>query len=118
MPERLSVAIDEINEQRSKGWPDFHPEDFCHRCGGKNVWSWSVDSDRFNLALGEEGDRLWQGIVCPGCFVELHEEATGLRACWRLEPDPQTPFRWIDDELNAPPEGGDVHHEDGCPLHG
>ncbi len=28
-----------IAEQRTKGWPDFHPEDFCHRCGHPGPWS-------------------------------------------------------------------------------
>lgn len=98
-----SVTLDEINEQRSKGWPDFHPEDYCHRCGGRNVSSWWVDSDRFNLAFGPPEQHPYQGIVCPGCFVDAHEKASGLTASWRLLPDPQTPFRpmqdkwWLDD---------------------
>ena len=28
-----SKTSDEINAQRDAGWPDFHPEDYCHRCG-------------------------------------------------------------------------------------
>lgn len=91
--QRLSVTLAEIDEQRDKGWPDFHPEDFCHRCGGKNVRSWSVDSDRFNAALGYPNEHPYDGIVCPGCFVELHEQATGLQTVWRLAPDPTVSFR-------------------------
>lgn len=93
----LSVTIAEIDEQRRLGWPDFHPEAFCHRCGGKNVPSWFVDSDRFNMALGPPAEHEYNGIVCPGCFVELHERATGMRTTWKLVPDPTTPFRWRDD---------------------
>jgi hypothetical protein len=88
---RLSVTLAEIDEQRANGWPDFHPEDYCHRCGGRNVSSWFVDSDRFNAALGPSGNHPFNGIVCPGCFVELHEAATGLHTTWKLEPS--VPFR-------------------------
>lgn len=89
----MSVTLAEIDEQRSLGWPDFHPEDYCHRCGGRNVASWFTDSDRFNMAMGQPAEHQWQGIVCPGCFVELHEAATGLRCTWKLEPDPNGFFR-------------------------
>ena len=75
--------------------PDWHPEDYCHRCGGRNA-SWHVDSDRFNAAMGPPTLHRWNGIICPGCFVELHEAATGLTATWTLSPD--TPFRHIDPE--------------------
>ena len=85
-----SVTIEEIDEQRRKGWVDFHPEDYCHRCGGRNP-SWSVDSDRFNAAFGPPSEHPYQGIVCPGCFVEAHEAATGLTCSWELVP--ATPFR-------------------------
>ncbi len=34
-----AVLPEEIVRQRQLGWPDFHPEDFCHRCGRRNpVW--------------------------------------------------------------------------------
>lgn len=87
----LRVSPEEIDAQREMGWPDFHPEDFCHRCGAPNP-SWAVDSDRFNAAMGQEYQ--WGGIVCVGCFVRLHEEATGLRCSWRLVP--KTNFRHIE----------------------
>lgn len=89
-----SVPVEEIARQRERGWPDFHPEDYCHRCGGRNVASWFVDSDRFNAAMGAPEDHQWNGIICPGCFVELHEQATGLMATWKLAPD--TPFRPVE----------------------
>lgn len=82
----MTVTPEEIERQRELGWPDFHPEDHCHRCGGVNVPAWYVDSDRFNAAFPD--DPLI--IVCPGCFVIAHEEATGLRTAWTLTPT--TPF--------------------------
>jgi hypothetical protein len=85
-----------IDTQREMGWRDFHPEDICHRCGGVNVSSWWVDSDRFNAAMGPHGEHQWQGIVCPGCFVQLHEQATGLHCTWTLVPDRQATFRPLD----------------------
>jgi hypothetical protein len=70
------------------------PEDICQRCGGNNIWSWSVDSDRFNAAVNALG--LDSGaILCPTCFVDGHELATGLRVTWRLAPDPVHFFHHI-----------------------
>lgn len=86
-----------IDAQRKLGWPDFGPEKYCHRCGGVNVPSWFVDSDRFNAALGPYAAQKYNGIVCPGCFVELHEIATGLTTTWTLTPWSQVNFRPIDD---------------------
>lgn len=88
------VTLFEIDEQRSLGWPAFHPEDYCHRCGIKNI-SWFVDSDRFNLAMdGLSFKHLWNGIICIQCFVELHEAKTGLRCTWTLTPG--GPFKPIE----------------------
>lgn len=87
---RPALPLAEIDRQRGLGWPDFHPEDYCHRCGTRNI-SWSVDSDRFNLAMGPHAQHQWNGIICVACFVELHEAASGLHASWTLTP--ATPFR-------------------------
>lgn len=92
--EHPSVTVAEINAQREKGWVDFHPEDYCHRCGGANP-SWFIESDRFNLAFGPPAEHPYQGIVCPGCFVLAHEKATGMRTTWKLVPTDAHPFRWI-----------------------
>jgi hypothetical protein len=73
---------------------DAHPEDRCHRCGGQNVPSWSVDSDRWNM--GTADTELREAILCPGCFVVLHEEMTGMRTSWKLVPDPMTSFRHLE----------------------
>lgn len=88
----LRIKLEEIDRQREQGWPDFHPEDFCHRCGAPNP-SWTVDSDRFNAAMGDPNTHKWSGIVCVGCFVRLHEWATGITCTWRLVPE--TPFEGI-----------------------
>lgn len=91
VPQLRLMLLAAIDDQRARGWPDFHPEDYCHRCGGRNA-PWHVDSDRFNAAMGLPSEHRWQGIICTGCFVELHESATGMRCSWQLVP--ATPFRW------------------------
>lgn len=66
----------------------------CDRCGGNNP-SWFVESDRFNMAVEALG--LTKAvIICPGCFVEGHELATGMTASWTLVP--ASPFRWKPEE--------------------
>ena len=92
---KSSLTITELENQRRLGWPDYHPEDYCHRCGGRNL-SWWVDSDRFNAAFGSHSEHPYEGIVCPGCFVEAHEKATGLRTTWKLVPEPRVNFRPIE----------------------
>jgi hypothetical protein len=62
------------------------PEDTCQCCGGDNIWSWYVPSDRFNAAMEALGLNS-VAIVCPVCFVDGHELATGMRTSWQLVPD-------------------------------
>ena len=93
-PIPLSVSLEEINRQRELGWVNFHPGDFCHRCGGRSVSSWFVDSDLFNVAMEPFLEHKYNGIICPGCFVALHEEVTGLHCTWTLIP--YTPFRHVE----------------------
>lgn len=71
-----------------------HPEAFCEECGRANI-NWSIDSDRWNLATAHRGQ-----ILCPVCFVQRHEAATGLTCAWTLRPI--TPFR------PASPSAGEV----------
>jgi len=70
----------QIEKQRAMGWPDFHPETYCHRCGRPNIPSWSVDSALWNQAAEPHE------ILCPICFVTAYEERTGLKDVihWRL----------------------------------
>lgn len=74
----------EIVRQRTLGWPDLHPEQFCHRCGGRNITSWFVESEAWNLATAGL-DRGRGEILCPQCFTELHEAATSEWRTWELK---------------------------------
>lgn len=76
------VSLDEIDRQRSLGWPDFHPEDYCHRCGCRNVECWFTPQDSWAEAtlIG----RQWNHIICPACFTKLHEMSTGHRQIWEI----------------------------------
>lgn len=110
MSDRHAVTLAEIDAQRDAGWPDFHPEDYCHRCGGVNP-VWWIDSDRFNLAMGRPSEHRWNGIVCPGCFAELHAAATGLQTVWTMIPDPHIPMHPPRDEalaIRATPNPGET----------
>ena len=75
---RRSIPVDEIERQRVLGWPEFHPEDYCHRCGLQNA-CWYAPSPLWNAVMGDSG----QGIVCMLCFVEI-AEAKGIVKAWRL----------------------------------
>lgn len=68
-----------------------HPEATCERCDRPNI-SWAVDSDRFNMAVASLGYTSG-AVLCPVCFVEGHEKASGMQCSWDLVPG--TPFRWI-----------------------
>lgn len=89
------MTPDEIASQRAAGWPDFHPETYCHRCGNLNVPSWWVDSDRWNIATAND-PRTSTVILCPSCFVAAHEAATGLHSTWRLVPEMFRHLDWQD----------------------
>lgn len=75
-PTRVAPAW--IEEKRAQGWPDMHPEDYCHRCGNRNP-AWYVSSREQWLAgteaWAEETGR--EGICCPSCFAEMWEEQHG-----------------------------------------
>jgi hypothetical protein len=61
-----------IPAQRLAGWPDFHPEAFCHRCGRRNIRAWH--SPEWVPLTGS-----FSGILCPVCFAD-HDTA----AIWCL----------------------------------
>ena len=61
-----------------------HPEGTCDRCGGGNV-CWFAPSPLWNTVARSHG----YGILCPLCFIVL-AEAQGLRAAWKIEPEPPT----------------------------
>lgn len=68
-PYAEAVTPETIAEQRALGWPDFHPEDFCHRCGRRNV-CWFVDSLLWN-EVDDVNGRV--SILCPTCFARKWE---------------------------------------------
>jgi hypothetical protein len=86
----VRITLDALRDrQRRDGWPDIHPEDYCHRCGGPNV-SWFVDSPVWNAVMrpdGPDSPWRWQEIICPPCFIELAGGGT-----WELKPSHGT--RW------------------------
>lgn len=70
-----AVLPETIVDQREKGWPDFHPEDFCHRCGRRNPNWWTTDVHAWTHAMSGR-ERRHLEIVCPSCFGELHGSQT------------------------------------------
>lgn len=63
-----SVHREEIARQRLLGWPDFHPEAYCHKCGHRNIRAWF--SPEWVQLTGTNS-----GILCPACFADLDPEA-------------------------------------------
>jgi hypothetical protein len=59
-----------------------HPENYCHRCGGRNI-SWFAPSLIWNEAVRDKGE---PGIICPLCFVEL-AALVGYDTTWAITPD-------------------------------
>lgn len=81
-----AVLPEEIVRQRQLGWPDFHPEDFCHRCGRRNP-VWYADAALWNEGTaGRREETGRDSVLCPSCFVDLHEQQNGKRQgfLWRL----------------------------------
>lgn len=80
---RKSIPVSEIAQQRELGWPDIHPEDYCHRCGQQNT-GWYAPSPLWNAVMGYPNDAdTWHGIICMTCFAEI-AEAKGIVKMWRL----------------------------------
>lgn len=121
-----SVTIDSIQRQREAGWPEFHPETYCHRCGRLNVESWYAPSDLWNAVMAERPF----GIVCPSCFAFLAESSGVVaqgRRTWRFDLEPEaaaeTPvpsveldvlLRKIEDAHPAIEEPGSMWHAARC----
>lgn len=83
-----AVLPEEIARQRELGWPDFHPEDFCHRCGRRNPIWWTASEPWKTATAGRAKETGKEGIFCPSCFCDLHEQQTGRRQIWELALDP------------------------------
>src|SRR5690606_23608095 len=73
-----AVAPELIEQQREKGWPDFHPEDYCHKCGDRIDPNWCASREDWTAATSvwaQETGR--EGICCIRCFAGMLSEATG-----------------------------------------
>ena len=96
------VSLDYINEQRAAGWPDMHPEDYCHRCGDKNI-SWWIDPAVWNPIMrpnGPDAPWLWNEIICPQCFTEMFEKRYP-DAIWQLSLSPSRGARQFHADIEA-----------------
>lgn len=68
------VTPGQIEEQRRKGWTDWGPERYCHKCGHRNTLAWYVNSRVWNQVLRTPDGMNkagWPGaeIVCVTCFT-------------------------------------------------
>lgn len=70
------VDPEEIKRQRTLGWPDFHPEDYCHRCGRRNIKAWTATEWR--ELTGSNA-----GILCPVCFTDHDPDAIWMLRRWQ-----------------------------------
>jgi len=78
-----AVTPSQIVAERANDWQRFHPEDFCHLCGHRNI-CWWVDGELWERAKAKLPDGM-TSILCPSCFVELLQEATNHEGgCWEL----------------------------------
>jgi len=100
MTDAGTVTLGQIDEQRAKGWPDFHPEDYCHRCGHPNM-CWFISSEFWNPVMRPTWHATttwrWNEIICPQCFAELAGERFGT-GIWQL-----VPFEITKDADDKPP---------------
>lgn len=93
--ERPTIAAPRMDPEtipahREAGWTDFHPEDFCHRCGDRNP-VWFAPADVWaKISTASLGEPSHAGIVCPACATELYEQATGTRPIWVFQPEGST----------------------------
>lgn len=86
------VTLQDIADQRDRGWPDFGPESFCHRCGRPNVTSWHVDSELWNAAVRKPDGTPIDGypnseIICLPCFTKAYDAlgGEGYYCVWELK---------------------------------
>lgn len=80
------MDIEEIKRQRELGWPDFHPEDYCHICGSPNI-SWVADLEDWLTATSKWASETGrEGICCPSCFLKMYEEASNKKTILVIAP--------------------------------
>lgn len=78
-PVALCLWIRDIHQRRKK---KTHPEDYCHRCGGRNM-SWHTDNETWNELTRVEGQEV-PGIICPLCLDELDREKRDDGSHWYI----------------------------------
>ena len=79
------VEIFYIDSQREAGWPDIHPEDYCHNCGFLNP-SWYAPKATWDFAMKDYQERTGrEGIVCPTCFQKFYEAAIGEKSIMMVD---------------------------------
>lgn len=105
-PIRKPIHIEAIAAQRKRGWTEFHPEDYCHRCGGPNI-SWFALAEVWNPVMRPTNDEAWKWneIICPICFDTLAGGGT-----WQLTadlPDPAGPLAHLRPTELMRDHGGD-----------
>lgn len=79
-------TLAQMPAQRAEGWPNFHPETYCHRCGEPNI-VWFAQAEVWNALMradGFEKPEPFNGIICPVCFGQMWELAFGQRGLWEL----------------------------------
>lgn len=79
-----SVTPEYVAEQRELGWPDIHPEDYCHRCGARNTLWYSSREDWLIATVLWATETGREGILCVTCFAGMHEAATGRKTIWQV----------------------------------
>jgi hypothetical protein len=85
----LRITQELLDQQRAKGWTDWHPEDYCHRCYETNI-SWYVDTPAWTDVMrcgNVDGWGLWQEIICIPCFTELADSHYGETQAWTITRD-------------------------------
>lgn len=82
-----------IKKQRSLGWPDIHPEDYCHICGQANE-IWYVDHNIWQIVTAEwQAETGREGICCMPCFCDMMKEKAGQQVAVELRIDTEYLFR-------------------------
>lgn len=79
------VSPDWIKSQRDQGWPDMHPEDYCHKCGARNPkWCAASREDWLMATFAWAAETGREGICCVTCFAGMYEEQSGESPVWML----------------------------------
>lgn len=76
---KLTVDPDWIKAQRELGWPDMHPEDYCHQCGAANPL-WFAGGSQWIRATETWAENTGRDLICcPKCFLDMYETAVGRK---------------------------------------